>query len=117
MAPDNHSIDPYALPAVVEDEEDGPNPKRRIDTRLPFDFQIEIYAPNFAVCGVSRDISLSGLFIETEAEIPLDTNCKVALLATSDTPQIVHHARVVRLVSPDSGNRGIGLMFTDLGEA
>ena len=105
------------MPSVVADEGDEANQKRRGDTRLPFDVQIEIYAPEFSVCGSTRNISLSGLFVETEAEVALGTDCQVSLLATPDTPKIVHRARVVRLVSPDSGKLGIGLVFMDLENA
>ena len=51
MTSDTHNVDPYALPSVVADEGDEANPKRRGDTRLPFDVQIEIYAPECSVCG------------------------------------------------------------------
>ena len=106
--------DPYALPSFEEDDPDDPGPKRRGDTRLPFDVQVEIYAPECSVCGVTRDISLSGLFVETDAEIPMDTVCEVRLLATENSPKIVHKARVVRLLGPESGRLGIALVFADL---
>ena len=105
--------DPYALPAVEADDDDIGGPRRRGDTRLPLEVQVEIYAPDCSVCGTTRDISLSGLFVETNAEIPLETDCEVALTMAGE-PRIVHKARVARLVSPDSGNRGLGLFFQEL---
>lgn len=76
---------------------------------------MEIYAPNIAVCVTTRDISLSDLFAQTDAEIPAGSECAVSLL-TEGEPKIEHKAVVVRLFS-HSGKHGIGLVFTDQEDA
>ena len=107
--------DLYALPSSQEDEGQDTTANVRSDTRLPFDVKVEIRAPNCSVSGTTRDVSLSGLFVECDEEIPLDAECVVSLQSKASDPEIEHKARVVRLVN-EAGMRGIGLEFTGMEE-
>ena len=93
-----------------------PDSKRR-DTRLPFEVEVEIRTPEHTVRATARDISLSGLFVQSAELFPMDTICEVEVIQSSDEGDLSldGRAHVVRQVEdPETGVRGMGLRFVGL---
>jgi hypothetical protein len=84
----------------------------RHDTRLPFEVRVDINTPGHNVRGTSRNVSLSGLFINTEHTLPLDSICEVEIVLASGEPSIKCMARVVRIVAEPEA--GLGMLFLDI---
>ena len=66
---------------------------RRKKSRVGFKTQIVIEADSAKVQteGSSKDLSLSGLFVNTKEKIPIGTSCKVKILLLGMTDPLVLH--------------------------
>jgi hypothetical protein len=86
--------------------------ERRQFTRVVLQIEGEICIDDAAtISGVSRDVSLNGLFLMCEPSLPVGTNCRVTLfLGDRGMPSRVEaYGRIVRL-----DDVGIGLTFTEI---
>ena len=93
-----------------------PDEKRR-ETRLPLDVEIEIRTPDHTVRAMAGDVSMSGLFVQSEEFFPIGTICEVKVVVSSGEQQLSMEgqAQVVRQVeNPETGTRGMGFKFLGL---
>lgn len=78
--------------------------ERRGKIRVDFETQIiiETGSGKYHEIGSSRDLSLSGIYVNTKEKITLDTQCKVkvVLLGTIEPVTLQMNGRVVRSESP-----------------
>ena len=85
---------------------------RREFTRVPAWLTVEIEPPDGRVIrGRARDLGLRGVYVFTEAVLPLGTPCQANLLLgdASDDPRMFAEGRVVRLEKD-----GIALQFSSI---
>ena len=68
-------------------ESEDPNSGRN-HVRLPMDVQLEIRGPGHTVRANTKDISLSGLFVESSELFEVGTICEVAVIVTSGDSQL-----------------------------
>lgn len=86
--------------------------ERRRFTRVSIQIEGELALDDATtISGISRDLSLNGLFLLCEASAPVDANCHVTLFLGERTAplRVEAHGRVVR-----TDDTGVGLMFTDI---
>ncbi|MBF0527660.1 MAG: PilZ domain-containing protein [Deltaproteobacteria bacterium] len=93
-----------------EAEDMDSNQRRR--TRVPFETTVKIVAGEQVLDNLaSRDLSMKGMFLETETTLPLDTPVDITVELTGATSEVALRmkGRVVR-VSP----HGMGIDFTEV---
>lgn len=86
---------------------------RRKKIRVDFKTEIVIQTETkeFHVTGSSKDLSVSGIYVQTEQSIPPDTDCQVKIMLSGmKEPLILNmEGRVVR-----SGETGIAVSFRSM---
>lgn len=75
--------------------------RRRGGTRLSLDQELHLAVGDQVVAGTARDLSAGGVFLETDAELPVDAQGALARAGGAGVP-----VRVVRATA-----RGVGLAF------
>lgn len=86
--------------------------ERRHFTRVSIQIEGEICIDDTAtISGISRDVSLNGLFFVCDPAVPIGTRCRVTLfLGDREKPQRLEAcARIVR-----QEKAGVGLTFTEI---
>lgn len=83
---------------------------RRRYQRVPFSTQIIlVYSDNeMDVTGSSTNLSIKGLFVETQKKVSSGMKCKVKIILSGgiDVIELLIHARVARV-----DNNGMGIIF------
>lgn len=96
--------------------------EKRQHPRLPIDLnvEVEITTPGGTVHGTIRDISLSGMFVNSAELFPVDVVCGVEIIMKTGAQEmrIKGHTQVARQVEdPETGDRGMGFRFIDIDKA
>jgi hypothetical protein len=83
---------------------------KRIFTRVPphIDVQVEA-AERPRIQGRTRDVCMNGLYMVSEAVLPVDTPCRVTLLLSGTEERIQVNGRVVRV-----DGSGMAMCFTEI---
>lgn len=93
--------------------------EKRQHPRLPIDLEaeVEITTSDGKVCGVLRDISLSGMFVSSAELFPVDAVCDVEIILKTGTQEmrIKGHTQVARQVTnSETGDQGMGFKFIEI---
>lgn len=86
--------------------------ERRRFTRVSIQIEGELALDDATtISGISRDLSLNGVFLLCDASASVDANCHVTLFLGERTAplRVEAHGRVVR-----TDETGVGLTFTDI---
>lgn len=88
---------------------------KRKHPRFPFAAMVDIQVGADSISGSTRDISSTGLYIESEIAPPLDTLCQLHITLTSGemTYTIKGEGKVIRHFLA-AERQGIGIEFVDL---
>ncbi len=84
--------------------------RRRL--RVPFQIDVELYVEGHDIISViSRDISMKGVFVETEENIRQSSPCrvKISLAGASGIPPLDIKGKIVRVAS-----NGVGVDFLEM---
>ena len=90
-----------------------PTPERRRQARFAIASDVDLTSDDNFYVGRTRDLSIGGLYIETDATLPL--GCRLAVRVKIQGKAFSVDAEVVWSLAPDGGAPGgLGLRFVDL---
>ena len=90
---------------------------QRRQPRLPFAVAVRIEAGGRIISGETRDISTTGLFLESPHEAEVGASCRFEIVLHSGRAEstICGQGKIVRLTRrPEGGERGIAVHFEDM---
>jgi PilZ domain len=86
---------------------------KRRKPRVHYETDIRIKLDKFEIrtLGSSMDLSLNGIFVKTDEDIPVETECmvEISLSGTTENLQLTMQGTVVR-----KGSSGIGISFNSM---
>ena len=88
---------------------------KRKQPRLPFAATVDIQIGEDSISGSTRDISTTGLYIESEIAPALETPCQLHIILTNGeiSHTIKGEGKVIRHIR-DGERQGLGIEFVDL---
>src|SRR2546422_4826889 len=103
---------------AMNEKENGPGiTERRQASRIRVELPVEVMLPDQSEIrsGITRDVSASGMFYETEHALPLGVAIRVVLPLERGLPElplrVLCEGRVVRMESRE-GKAGVAVAFT-----
>lgn len=90
--------------------------ERRIHARVDTCLRLEYKLAEGIIEAKSKDVSLSGMFIQTDHPLEIGDRLNLAIQRSDDAPVIQAIGEVVRVVNPDSGSEksGVGVRFVEM---
>jgi uncharacterized protein (TIGR02266 family) len=88
--------------------------ERRQHPRFQVWLPLRLHGRGEALDAHARDMSRTGLFVETDQTWPVDTELRLTIELPGPEGPAEASARVVRVAEAESGAQGMGVVFVDV---